>query len=154
MNTILRMAAPADAGRLTQLALLAKSHWGYTDEQIAAWRDDLTIDVESIQRHWTVVAESVGVPAGVLQLEITGGQAQLLHLWVDPRHMRRGIGRLLLQASCDHARSLGLAAIQIDSDPFALPFYRACGARTTGSIPAPIAGQPQRVRPQLVIDLD
>jgi hypothetical protein len=39
----------------------------------------------------------------------------------------------------------------IDADPHAEAFYRACGALRIGGVAAPIDGQPQRVRPQLVL---
>jgi hypothetical protein len=52
------------------------------------------------------------------------------------------------RCSCDAVR---VRPATIDSDPNAEPFYLACGAERTGAIPAPIAGQPARVRPQLVV---
>jgi hypothetical protein len=43
----------------------------------------------------------------------------------------------------------GASGLLIDADPNAELFYIACGATRFGEIPAPITGQPDRVRPQL-----
>ena len=72
-------------------------------------------------------------------------------MWVDPKNMGKGVGKALLQHMLDYARSQGQAELSIDSDPFAIGFYLACGAHEIGQIHAPIPGQPDRVRPQLVI---
>ena len=37
----------------------------------------------------------------------------------------------------------------VDADPNAESFYLACGANRCGEVPAPIPGEPGRVRPQL-----
>jgi hypothetical protein len=38
--------------------------------------------------------------------------------------------------------------LRVDADPHAERFYLACGAVSIGTVAAPIAGQPDRVRPQ------
>lgn len=48
--------------------------------------------------------------------------------------------------------SRGAVEITVDSDPNAEAFYLACGASRRGKVPAPIAGEPHRVRPQLAFN--
>jgi hypothetical protein len=57
----------------------------------------------------------------------------------------------MLSAALREVHAAGLDQLQIDADPNAEPFYVACGARRVGERPAPIAAQPLRVRPQLVL---
>jgi GNAT superfamily N-acetyltransferase len=78
---------------------------------------------------------------------------ELDNLWVHPRWMAQGIGRALLRHALEAARSGGASRVRVDSDPNAEPFYLACGALRTGSVPAPIPGDPGRARPQLEFDL-
>ena len=67
--------------------------------------------------------------------------------------MRRGIGRALLAHAAGTARAGGDSAILIDADPNAEAFYLACGAARGGSVAAPIASEPERVRHQLSLQV-
>jgi len=73
------------------------------------------------------------------------------NLWVAPEHMRQGFGRALLFHALQTAALGGASFIHIDADPNAESFYVACGAARIGEVPAPIAGQPNRIRPQLML---
>ena len=42
----------ADADLLTQIALKSKAFWGYSDELIESWRDDLTISSKMISESY------------------------------------------------------------------------------------------------------
>jgi hypothetical protein len=50
-----------------------------------------------------------------------------------------------------HLRAAGIGELHIDADPHAEAFYRSHGALRVGQLDAPIANQPQRVRPQLLL---
>lgn len=148
-----RQARSIDGEALTALANRAKAHWGYLQAQLEAWRADLEISPASIATHWTLCAETGGELVGVVQLNVAIVAADLLHLWVEPKAMGQGIGTALLDAAIAHCRSFGLSQLTIDSDPNAEPFYAARGARRVGETPAPIDGMPNRLRPQMVIDI-
>jgi ribosomal protein S18 acetylase RimI-like enzyme len=94
-----------------------------------------------------------GRRAGFYTLAPAPRDWELDNLWVDPRCMAQGIGRTLLRHALQAARAGGAMRVHVDSDPNAEPFYLACGAVRTGSVPAPIPGDPGRVRPQLAFDL-
>jgi GNAT superfamily N-acetyltransferase len=78
---------------------------------------------------------------------------ELDHLWVSPSFARQGIGRALLTHAVNTARLAGVSSIAIDADPNAEAFYVACGAVRRGVVPAPIQGNPARVRPQLSLEI-
>jgi GNAT superfamily N-acetyltransferase len=75
-------------------------------------------------------------PAGVLDL-----------MFVDPDHIRRGIGRRLWAHTVDTARGAGLVSFSLDADPFAEPFYLAMGAVRIGTSPSAV--RPGRELPRL-----
>ncbi len=145
----IRAAHPSEAERLAELAWLAKSSWGYSQAQLELWRESLTPTAKSIAARPTFVAEVDGFLAGFSQINIEASPIELEHLWVHPDHMGKGVGRLLLSSCLNYLCSSGVDLLHIDSDPNAEAFYLACGAVRVGEVAAPIAGQPQRVRPQM-----
>jgi predicted N-acetyltransferase YhbS len=71
-------------------------------------------------------------------------------LWVEPRFMRRGIGRELVLHALEIARVGGASLVKLDADPNAAAFYVSLGALQEATVPAPIPGNLQRTRPQFV----
>ncbi len=147
----IRGASASEAASLSRIAFDSKAHWGYSEAQLRAWRADLTVTPESIDRCPTFVAEAGGVPAGFCQVALTEAAASLEHLWVRPGFIGRGVGRALLTRALECAREAGRDRLAVDADPNAEPFYVAFGAVRTGTTPAPTDTQPDRLRPLLVI---
>lgn len=147
----IRRGLASEAQTLTAIAKKAKASWRYTQSQLDAWRETLTIQPGHIGSSFTYVVEVESEVAGFYSLRNSEGTWILDHLWVLPKCMRRGLGRALLS----HARSLaardGAAYIAVDSEPYAEPFYLACGAQRVGAVAAPVEGEPLRERPQLVL---
>jgi GNAT superfamily N-acetyltransferase len=69
-------------------------------------------------------------PVGFARVDEVGGQAHLEQISVHPDSAGRGIGRALLEAAIDRARSLGFASMTLCTFaevPFNAPFYASCG---------------------------
>ncbi|MEO8104529.1 MAG: GNAT family N-acetyltransferase [Betaproteobacteria bacterium] len=147
----IRGARDNEAAELSELVIASKRHRGYVAAQMEAWRADLTITAEMLTANPAFVAELEDRVAGFYAMVSAHGEWELVHCWVLPEFMNRGVGRAMLAHARDLAATAGAAFIAIDSDPNAEPFYLACGATRTGVKAAPIAGQPDRVRPQLVL---
>lgn len=145
----IRRAVAEDATALSALALRAKAYWGYAEAQVEAWRTSLEVSAESVSAQPTFVAELNGLLVGFYSLAPSESSWELDNLWVAPEHIRRGFGRKLVVHALQTAAEGGAASVVVDADPNAEPFYVACGARSIGEVAAPIAGQPDRVRPQL-----
>ncbi|NNE43441.1 MAG: GNAT family N-acetyltransferase [Gemmatimonadetes bacterium] len=141
MKLTIEPARPEDAARLTGIVLRSKRHWGYPDELIEQWRDDLTITPDYIRRAQVLVARNAEHLAGVSALVRTGTDWELEHLWVDPDHMGTGAGRALFERAVATVRSAGGRGFKIVADPNAEPFYLHMGARRTGDVPAQPAGR-------------
>lgn len=145
----IRAATASDLQAINAITLAAKAHWGYSDAQLEAWRDDLLTSAESLSERPTLVALESGDLVGVAQVDPAATPWELVSCWVAPSHMRHGIGRALLHAMKAEVARAGQHALHIDADPNAEPFYLALGAVRVGQVPAPIPGLPERVRPQL-----
>lgn len=145
----IRRADPAEAGALSDLARASKGFWGYTEAQLDAWGPALTLSAASIRKHPTYVAELEGELAGFCQVDRSARPVELEHLWVHPTFMRLGVGSALLFHTLRFLARGGVASLLVDADPNAEAFYLSCGAHRQGERPAPIDGQPLRVRPLL-----
>jgi GNAT superfamily N-acetyltransferase len=129
-------AKPNDAAMLTAIAISAKRHWGYPDDWIRRWNDQLTITPEYIANNPTFVALLAGQPIGFGALQIRGAEAVLDHLWVLPRGMGCGIGRALFVHAERIAREQSATRLTIVGDPHAEGFYQRLGAVVEGREPA------------------
>jgi N-acetylglutamate synthase-like GNAT family acetyltransferase len=147
----IRRARADEAQALTALALAAKATWGYPHDQLAAWEPMLAVTAETVHNRPVFVGELDSRVIGFCSLIPGDADWELDNLWVDPSMMRRGYGRELFRHALATATSSGAKRILIDADPNAEAFYLACGAQRTGSIAAPIDGQPDRLRPQLMV---
>ena len=145
----LRPALRSESAELDAIALAAKAHWGYAAAQLDVWRSSLRTDPDTVEAWPTVVAEDGGRVVGFVQANSDSDPWDLVSLWVVPDYMRCGVGSKLLREMASIAYSRGQKCIEIDSDPNAEPFYLHFGAKRVGTVPAPIPGEPVRVRPQL-----
>ena len=149
----LRPARPGEAATLSELALRSKAHWGYDEEFLQRCRVVLTLRDDELEPRRTVVAEEDGRIVGYYTLDESehNGESELGNLWIDPRHLRRGVGRLLWEHAIETARRLGLTSLLVTADPHAEGFYRAMGATRVGRVPSEIA--PGRLLPQLRVTI-
>lgn len=151
MSGLIRPARAAEAESLSDLALRSKAHWGYDAEFLDACRDELTVAADGVERRRSMVADRDGHILGFTTLEGEPPKGVLGMLFVDPKAIGQGIGRLLFEHTIAAGRELGFAQITIDADPNAGPFYRAMGAVRVGNVPSgSIAG---RVLPQMVVTI-
>jgi GNAT superfamily N-acetyltransferase len=148
----IREAKASEAETLSALALDAKAQWGYSRETIESWRDQLRISSADVASKPTYVGAIDGEVVGFYTLAPAGRTWELDNLWVAPRFMRRGAGRALLAHALDIAFRGGASSVTVDADPNAESFYLSCGGIRYGDVPAPIAGEPSRIRPQLVFN--
>lgn len=149
----IRKALTADAAALTQIAHDAKRHWGYPENWIQHWQDDLTISPDFISANQVYVAESESGLLGFYALLLKGTQAELDHLWVAPEHIGTGVGKALFLHAMQRASAGNVSEVEILSDPNAEGFYRKMGAHRMGETVSEMEGQP-RTLPRLTVDPD
>jgi GNAT superfamily N-acetyltransferase len=136
-----------EAGRLTELALRSKGHWGYDQAFLDACRAELTLTPQDVEVQRVTVAERDGHLVGFYALAGQPPEGTLEDLFVEPDHIGTGVGRTLWEHAIDMARTLGFQRVTLEADPGAEPFYLAMGARRCGSVPS--GSIPGRVIPLL-----
>ena len=150
-NVVIRAAQAADAGRFTELARLAKASWNYAPEWIEAWDDQLTVSSDYLSKHKAVAASIDGLVVGCAVLEDHGDHFMMEHVWIDPSHQRKGIGRALVLHLVALARESG-REVRLLSDPNAEAFYEHLGATKLSDVPAPMPGAPERTLPLMMFE--
>ena len=138
--------------RLSEIAFAAKRHWGYPDRWMESWRDALRIAPEFIAGNETFSAFVDGQTVAFYGLGRKDGRVHLLHLWVLPEWIGRGIGRSLFEHALERAKALGFREFEIESDPNAEGFYLRMGARRVGANVHTVEEQ-RRELPVLIYEL-
>ena len=126
----IRAALRDEIAALSNLCCRSKAHWGYNDAFMALSRDALTVSASHVEAGDVWVAEVSGAVAGVVSLSATEdqGAVDLDKMFVDPAHMRLGVGRVLMEFAIAEARRRGFKRLRILADPNAAPFYERMGA--------------------------
>ncbi|NIA71200.1 GNAT family N-acetyltransferase [Pelagibius litoralis] len=139
---VLRPARPAECGALTALVLRSKAYWGYDPGFLQACRRGLAVKPRDIAAGRVVVLVEEDTVLGLYALipDERPGEALVDLLFVEPAAIGHGIGRALWQDLLAKAAGEGFTRLKIESDPFALGFYRAMGATLSGKIRSPIQG--------------
>ncbi|WP_223788356.1 GNAT family N-acetyltransferase [Marinicella meishanensis] len=135
MAGLIRPAQPAQAPVLSDLAQRSKAHWGYPADFMQAVVAELTYSPESIRRHPTQVLMDGEQVLGFYQLQATSAEAvELEALFVDPQHLRQGLGGKLFRHAVLWAQSQGFQEMTIQSDPHAAAFYAIQGCTQVGEM--------------------
>jgi GNAT superfamily N-acetyltransferase len=153
MQLQIKRAAPQDAARLSAIARAAKAHWGYPSDWLSAWEPILTITPDYLRRQLVFVGALGEEPIGFYALEPCAERWSLEHLWVAPGALGRGYGKRLFAHAIDSVRAMRPGVVVIESDPFAAGFYVRMGAWQTGTVAAPMEGDPDRRLPVFEIEV-
>jgi GNAT superfamily N-acetyltransferase len=96
------------------------------------------------------VLEQASRPIGFYGFQQEGGQTFLHDLFIAPEFVGRGYGRLLWTHLLGTARTAGMDAFLIESDPHAEGFYLRMGARRVGQR---VASETGRLLPLLQFEV-
>jgi len=133
MEFTIRKALPEEAAALSHIAVTAKAHWGYAQEQLELWgREFLMISSKYIREHHVWVACIQLVAVGFSGISIHESEAELDHLWILPAYMGQGIGAQLFLYTAKRIQEMGYPEMVFTSDPHADGFYRKLGAEKIG----------------------
>ena len=133
-SVAVRPAKSSEAEALTSIALLSKGSWGYPDEYLQLWEDELTITDAYISAHVVWCAERGGTVVGFYSLTQIAEGLELDFLYLLPDHMGQGVGSALLRHATEQAREMGVRSLRIVSDPNAEGFYTKHGALRVGMV--------------------
>lgn len=130
----IRRAEAKEATQLTHLTWASKAHWGYNDEFMRAACLIMIVTEESITSNIVYVAEDEQGIAGYYELlpTDTRNKGWLESLFVTPRAIGTGCGKLLWQHLVQTAQDHHYTCFEFEADPNAEGFYLHMGAFRIG----------------------
>jgi GNAT superfamily N-acetyltransferase len=135
----IRPARVEEAAALSDLCFRSKAVWGYDPEFMALMLAALGVAGEDIAAGdvWVATGADRQI-AGVVALAPgdAPGALDLNKLFIEPRHIRSGVGRALLAHAIAEARRRGAGRLTILADPNAAGFYERNGAVRIGEAPS------------------
>jgi len=134
----------ADRDVLNALAFRSKCYWPYSLEYLTQCIPSLHLTDEDIEQWPVYMARDGEGILGFFALKTLKGEDRLDHLWVDPRFIGKGVGRLLFARAAEEAKGLGWKQFRLAADPFAEPFYLRRGAVRIGLVQS-------RIKPDLYL---
>src|SRR5215471_11244629 len=107
MQLLIREPKVEELPTLSELCLRSKAVWGYDADFLETCRGELSFAPADFVSSRIAVATSGGSVLGVVQVRVTGRDADLEKLFVEPAALRGGVGRALFTWAMDAAREMG-----------------------------------------------
>ena len=117
---------------LTEITKRSKAHWGYSEEQIIEWNDNLTISKNYIESNATFKLLDENKVIGYYSYIIEKPGVKLDNLFVLPEYIGKGFGKYLVNDFLTRMRNQKIKKIILDSDPNAEEFYLKIGFKKIG----------------------
>ena len=148
-GALIRSAKTEDSQVLTEITFTSKGYWNYPKEYFEIWKNELTISSDYILKNEVFVYETDDAIVGYYSLvelkedmEISGiriGKGFWLeHMFIDPGHIRKGIGTKLFGHLRERCMTRGIKELGILSDPNSKGFYEKMGCMYKGEYPSTI----------------
>jgi GNAT superfamily N-acetyltransferase len=130
----IRHASAEEAPELELLQRRSSDVWEAYREQLAANPDAIELPESFIDNGWVRVAvDEAETPIGFSVVVPTNGPAHELDgLFVEPAHMRRGVGRALVEDAAARASGQGAEYLEVTAGP-AQGFYETVGFDLVGA---------------------
>lgn len=125
---IIEKAIPNDHEILTEITKKSKAYWGYSEEQILKWSNNLTITQDYIKCNavFKLIANNiiVGYYSFIPEEEKS---IKLDNLFILPQYIGKGFGKYLMIDFLNRMKEIKIEKITLDSEPNAELFYSKMG---------------------------
>lgn len=123
----------SDIPVLNAISLASKRHWGYPEEWIEHWMEDLTLKEKDLRVQEVLVLEVDLKIIGFCATLDQGDYYEVTHLWILPEFIGKGYGKLLLERSLNNLE-LPDKPVKVTADPNAELFYKRQGFKTFSKV--------------------
>ena len=135
-------AVSTDSGLLTSTAFASKKVWGYSDEFMSLWKQELEISEDYISKNTVVKVFHADDFIGFFALKATGNNTvEIDHLWLLPNKIKSGFGKQIFQQIREVLRQQGHQKVWLVAEPNAKGFYDKMGGRVTGQFESKVSGR-------------
>ena len=152
MNNLIEKATTKDSEELSNLTFKSKAHWGYSIDQMEKWREDLQVSKDYIQNNEVFLVKDGSQIIGYYSyFKNSDSTVKLDNIFIDPDHMGRGLGSVLMNDFIARINKLQVTTITLDAEPNAEKFYERFGFRTIDQLKSSI---PDRYLPVMELKLN
>ena len=135
-------AKPKDFKELTSITKHSKAYWGYTGTQLKMWEDELTVSAPYIEKNIVKKVINKEQILGYYALHPPKNTSIYLEmLFILPKYIGKGIGKLLLEDAFMKAKALGCKEMSLKADPNATNFYLKFGFKIIDKEESSIPGR-------------
>lgn len=126
-------AKTEDHIRLTEITKKSKAYWGYSDDQMEKWNNNLTITRDYIEENpvFNLIDENQ-IIGYYSYLRLENNQVKLDNLFILPEYIGKGLGSFLMNDFVERMRNEKCQKIILDSEPNAEQFYQKIGFTKIG----------------------
>ena len=116
---------------LTNITIDSKAFWGYSQNQIEIWKDDLTISETYINENevYKLILENEIIGYYSI-LKISENVFKLDNLFLYQKYIGKGFGNILMNHFLEKVKFSEAKEIILDSEPNAEEFYEKFGFKT------------------------
>jgi len=132
----IRCARPDEIAQLKALVLRSSSIWEEYRDLLAAYPEVIELPRDAVDEQRVRIAQGEdGSTLGFsVVLAVAQSATELDGLFVEPGHMRCGVGRMLIEDAARSARRDGAERIEVTAGPGAAGFYARVGFIAGGEL--------------------
>lgn len=124
---------------LTKITKESKAYWGFSTETLLEWEHLLTISQKYIEENNVTKLVKNGEVIGYYSFfKMDEKTLKLDNLFILPRYIGTGLGKMLMNHFLDQTKNLSLEKITLDAEPNAEDFYKKFGFVTIGQLESSI----------------
>ena len=113
---------------LTEITKKSKAYWGYSEEQLVIWSNNLTITQDYIKRNDVFKLVNNNIIVGYYSYFPEEEKSMKLdNLFVLPEYIGKGFGKYLMTDFLNRMKEIKIEKITLDSEPNAELFYSKMG---------------------------
>lgn len=128
-----------DCKQLTETAHLSKQDWGYSDDDMKLWEDDLRIDEDYIRKNTVIKVYAEEQFIGFFAVIAVDHEIlEIDHLWLLPGVKRKGFGSLIFKTILQYGKTNAFKKAILIAEPNAKGFYEKMGGTVQGTFQSKI----------------
>lgn len=147
----IRCAKADESEVLTNIAIDSESYWDYDSDYMEKFKSIYRVTEEFINNNPTFIIEKDEDIIGFYGLLIGKSETSLEYLFIEPRCIGKGYGKLLWNHMVENCKNLAIKEFVIVTSPQAKEFYTKMGAVETGEVESLV--KKERKIPQLLYAL-
>lgn len=125
---LIEKASTKDHEILTEITKKSKAYWGYSEEQILKWSNNLTITQDYLKDNDVFKLINGNKIVGYYSYIIEEEKNVILdNLFVLPEYIGKGFGKYLMTDFLNRMKEIKIEKITLDSEPNAELFYSKMG---------------------------